>query len=35
MPRQTSKTQERSTSSTDPTDDLGSNKRMKKALPKP
>jgi hypothetical protein len=34
-PRQTSKTQGRSTSSTDPAGDLGSNKRMKKAPPKP
>jgi hypothetical protein len=32
---QTSKTQGRSTSSTDPVSDLGSNKRMKKAPPKP
>jgi hypothetical protein len=34
-PRLTSKMQGRSTSSTDPVGDLGSNKRMKKAPPKP
>jgi hypothetical protein len=33
--RPTAKTQGRSTSSTDPAGDVGSNKRMKKALPKP
>jgi protein required for attachment to host cells len=35
MPRQMSKTQGRSMSSTDPAGDLGSNKRMKKTSPKP
>jgi hypothetical protein len=35
MPRQTSMTQGRSTSSTGPVGDLGSHKRMKKAPPKP
>jgi hypothetical protein len=35
MPHQMSKAQGRSTSSTDPAGDLGSNKRMKKAPPKP
>jgi hypothetical protein len=35
MPRQASKTQERPASSTNPVGDLGSHKRMKKALPKP
>jgi hypothetical protein len=34
-PHQTSKTQGRSSSSTDPVGDLGSHKRMKKAPPKP
>jgi protein required for attachment to host cells len=34
-PHQTSKTQGRSMSSTDPVGDLGSHKRMKKAPPKP
>jgi hypothetical protein len=34
-PRPTSRTQGRSTSSTDPAGDVGSNKRMKKAPPKP
>jgi hypothetical protein len=35
MPRQTSKTQGRSSSRTDPVGDLGSHERMKKAPPKP
>jgi hypothetical protein len=34
-PHQTSKTQGRSSSSTNPVGDLGSHKRMKKAPPKP
>jgi hypothetical protein len=34
-PRPTSNMKGRSTSSTDPTGDVGSNKRMKKAPPKP